>query len=637
MAIHPIEYRYGTPEMKSIWETENKLQRKLDVESALAQAEGKLGIIPQEVADEIAAKANTKYVKLERVDEIEAQTKHDIAALVKAIGEVCDNDAGEYVHFGATSNDVVDSSNSLLLNDSIEVLKEKVERLTKIMLDLTKENIDKVCIGRTHGQHALPTTYGMKFGIWADELHRQYERLENAQKNVCVAMMDGAVGTTAALGEDGWKIHKEVANILGLPAATITNQVVQRDNHVEFISTLANIASTLDKIALESEKLDRLKNSYDESKQKINTAKVYLKKAKKTKIRDKKVIFYCICGEGMGHAIRSSVIIDRIKDKYDVYIFSSDRAYKYLNEKFDNVYKIGGFNTIYINNKVSNTKTLMNAIKRNPLNIKEGYEELYKKARKLSPDVIVTDFEIYATMVSKLLSIPLISLDNIHMITQTAIDYPPKHQGEMLKAKGVIKSYVIKPKIHILTSFFYPKIKPKKRAVLYPPVIREDILKLEPTIEDHIIVYQTSKESVKLVEQLKSLNEKFIVYGFNKDKTDENLTYKLFNEDEFYNDLASAKAVICNGGFTFISEAISLKKPIYSVPAIGNFEQTLNGFYVQKLGYGEYHEKMSPQKVEKFLKRLSKYQKKLAKVKKTNNDGIVNELIYRIEKYSKKS
>lgn len=393
----------------------------------------------------------------------------------------------------------------------------------------------------------------------------------------------------------------------------------------------------LDKIALESEKLDQLKNSYDESKQKINTAKVYLKKVKKTKIRDKKVIFYCICGEGMGHAIRSSVIIDRIKDKYDVYIFSSDHAYKYLNEKFDNVYKIGGFNTVYINNKVSNTKTLINALKRNPLNIKEGYEELYKKARKLSPDVIVTDFEIYATMVSKLLSIPLISLDNIHMITQTAIDYPPKHQGEMLKAKGVIKSYVIKPKIHILTSFFYPKIKPKKRAVLYPPVIREDILKLEPTIEDHIIVYQTSKESVKLVEQLKSLNEKFIVYGFNKDEVDENLTYKLFNENEFYNDLASAKAVICNGGFTFISEAISLKKPIYSVPAIGNFEQTLNGFYVQKLGYGEYHEEMSPKKVEKFLKRLPKYQEKLAKVKKTNNDGIVNELIYRIEKYSKKS
>ena len=257
MAIHPIEFRYGTPEMKKIWEEENKLQKMLDIESALAQAEGQLGIIPQEVADEIKAKANTKYVKLERMKEIEAETNHDIAALSKSITEVCENEAGEYVHFGATSNDIVDSSNSLLINDSINVLEEKLEKLIKIMLELTKEHKLKVCIGRTHGQHALPTTYGMKFGLWADELHRQYERLEHARKNVCISMMDGAVGTTAALGEIGWDIHKKVAEILGLPAARITNQVVQRDNHVEFISVLANIASTLDKIALEIRSLQR--------------------------------------------------------------------------------------------------------------------------------------------------------------------------------------------------------------------------------------------------------------------------------------------------------------------------------------------------------------------------------------------
>ncbi len=125
------------------------------------------------------------------------------------------------------------------------------------MLKLTEENKMKVCIGRTHGQHALPTTYGMKFGIWADELHRQYDRLIHAEGNVCIGMMDGAVGTTAALGEQGWEIHKCVAEILGLPAATITNQVVQRDNHVEFISVLANIASTLDKIGLEIRSLQR--------------------------------------------------------------------------------------------------------------------------------------------------------------------------------------------------------------------------------------------------------------------------------------------------------------------------------------------------------------------------------------------
>lgn len=383
-----------------------------------------------------------------------------------------------------------------------------------------------------------------------------------------------------------------------------------------------------------TEQLNKIKQNYEDSQQIINNAQSRIKSMHRQ--RSKKVVFYCVCGEGMGHAIRTGVIVDRIKEKYDVHLFSSDRAYEYLKSKFDNVYEIGGFNTVYTNNKVNNLKTLSSALKRNPTNIKVGYENLYKKAAQLHPDVIVTDFEIYATMLSKLRNIPLISLDNIHMITQTKIDYPKKHLGEMLKAKGVIKTYVVNPKVHILTSFFYPKVRPRKNAVIYPPIIREDILKLEPQNGNHIIVYQTSRESVKLVQKLKSLkNEKFIVYGFNKNEIDENLTYKEFNEDEFYDDLASSKAVICNGGFTFISEAIHLKKPIYSVPAIGNFEQTLNGFYVQKLGYGEYHEVMSAQKVNNFLKRLPTYQEKLNKVKKTNNDGIVNELIYRIEKYSK--
>ena len=391
----------------------------------------------------------------------------------------------------------------------------------------------------------------------------------------------------------------------------------------------------LDKISSESGRITKMFENYDKSVETVNTAKSYFKITKNKKNRNKKRIFYCVCGEGMGHAIRSGVIIDRIKEKYDVYIFSHDRAYEYLNKKFDNVYKIGGFNTVYINNKVNNTKTLINALKRNPTNIKVGYQKLYKKARALSPDIIVTDFEMYATMVSKLLQIPLISLDNIHMITQAKIDYPPHHQTEMLKAKGVIKSYVVRPKFHIMTSFFFPKVRSRKNAVIYPPVIREEIYKLKPTTEDHIIVYQTSKESVNLVKRLKALDENFIVYGFNKSETDENLTYKLFNEDEFYEDLASAKAVVCNGGFTFISEAITLKKPIYSVPAIGNFEQTLNGYYVQKLGYGEYHENMSPKKLERFLKRLDKYQNKLNNVKRYNNDGIIHELEYRIEKYSR--
>lgn len=389
----------------------------------------------------------------------------------------------------------------------------------------------------------------------------------------------------------------------------------------------------MDSIAKRTEKLNRMKKNYDKSVEIVKSAQDNLKKSH---VRDRKVVFYCVCGEGMGHSIRTGVIVDRLKEKYDIYIFTHGNAYDYLNSKFDNVYKIGGFNTVYINNKVDNVQTLVNALKRNPQNMRSSYEELYKKAKELSPDVIVTDFEIYSTYVAKLLNIPLISLDNMHIITQADISYPQNQRLEMLKAKAVIKTYVVKPKIHIITSFFYPKVRGNHHAVIYPPIIREDILKLEPTEEDHIIVYQTSKESVKLVKRLKALkDEKFIVYGFNKEEVDGNLTYKLFNEDVFYDDLASAKAVVCNGGFTFISEAITLKKPIYSVPAKGNFEQVLNGYYVQRLGYGEYHEVMSVNRLAKFLKKLPKYQKRLSTVKKYNNDGIIKELTYRIEKYSK--
>ncbi len=257
MAIHPIEFRYGTPEMKNVWESENKLQKMLDIESALAQAEAELGMIPAEDAAEIKKKANTQIVTLERVNEIERETNHDIASIVKALAEQCEGDAGEYVHFGATSNDIVDSSNSLLFKESMEILREKMVRFTQLLLKLADENKENVCIGRTHGQHALPTTYGMKFALWADEMHRQMERLEACQKRLCVGMMTGAVGTTAALGEEGLQIHEKVSEILGLEPVSISNQVVQRDNHAEFMMVMANVATTLDKIALEVRNLQR--------------------------------------------------------------------------------------------------------------------------------------------------------------------------------------------------------------------------------------------------------------------------------------------------------------------------------------------------------------------------------------------
>ncbi len=257
MAIHPIEFRYGTPEMKAVWEQESKLQNMLKVEAALAKAEGEIGLIPKEAADEINRKASTEFVKQERVDEIERATNHDIAALMKALEEVCDNEAGEYVHYGATSNDIIDSSQSLQLKESIKIIRAKVVKLIELLINLAQEHKDTVTIGRTHGQHALPTTYGMKFAIYIDELTRQLERLDLTENHLCVGMMTGAVGTTAALGDIGYDIHMKVSEILGLNPVHISNQVVQRDNHAEYVMTLANICSTLEKMALEVRNLQR--------------------------------------------------------------------------------------------------------------------------------------------------------------------------------------------------------------------------------------------------------------------------------------------------------------------------------------------------------------------------------------------
>lgn len=354
----------------------------------------------------------------------------------------------------------------------------------------------------------------------------------------------------------------------------------------------------------------------------------------------KKTVFYSICGEGMGHAVRSGVILEELtkeenKDKYDIYIFSSDRAYEYLKDKFVNVFEIGGFNTTYENNTVKKRRTLLNAIKATPNNLKENYGILYKKARELKPNIIISDFENYSNILSKLINLPLISLDNIHMITQTIIDYPPHHRQDMLATKSVIKSYIMRPKRYILTSFFFPKIKNPEKAIIYPPVIRDKIRNLKTSYEDYIIVYQTSPSNTQLIKTLKEIDEKFIVYGFNKEGHDENLTFRKFNEDKIYKDMSNAKAVLTNGGFTLISEAIYLKKPIYSIPAIGNFEQILNGFYLEKLGYGEMHNQVNTATLKLFLDNLEKYQKNLEKVKNSDNKEIIQELENSIELYSK--
>lgn len=242
--------------MRSIFELETRFQRMLEVEAALARALAKVGMIPKNAAEKIAAKASTKYVKVERICELEREVQHETMALVLALAEACGG-AGKYVHFGATSNDVLDTATAIQIMDALKIVEHDLKRLLGIALDQAFKHKNTVMVGRTHGQHAVPTTLGLKSAIWACELARHIERLEQLKPRILVGKMSGAVGTGAAWGTSGPEVQDLVMKDLGLSGATASNQIVQRDRFAELISFLGLLASILDKIAREIRNLQR--------------------------------------------------------------------------------------------------------------------------------------------------------------------------------------------------------------------------------------------------------------------------------------------------------------------------------------------------------------------------------------------
>ena len=257
MPILPIDTgRYGTPEMLKIFEEETRTQKLLDVEAALALAHAEVGNIPKKDAKKIAEMASTRYVKVERVKAIEKEIKHDIMSLVRALTEQC-GESGAYVHFGATSYDIVDTANALQLKDAIAVLEKRLTEFKFILQKQAGTYKDTVMIGRTHGQHALPITLGFKFAVWGYEVNRHLQRLDECKKRVVAGKISGAVGTQAGLGEHAPEIQALVMKRLGIHAAEISTQIVQRDRYAELLSIYAMIATSLENFATEIRELQR--------------------------------------------------------------------------------------------------------------------------------------------------------------------------------------------------------------------------------------------------------------------------------------------------------------------------------------------------------------------------------------------
>ena len=236
--------RYTLPEMGAIWSLQNKFQKWLDVEIAVCEVHAEDGIIPPDALREIKSKA---AFTVERINEIEKTTDHDVIAFTTNLAENI-GDAARFVHYGLTSSDVVDTANALLLKEACDILLPKIDALSEVLKRRAYEFKDTPQIGRTHGIHAEPTSFGMTFALWFSEMQRNKARLEKVKEIISVGKISGAVGAFAHLDPD---VEERVCEKIGLKAADISTQVIQRDRYAEYLCLLAIIASSLEKFALQ--------------------------------------------------------------------------------------------------------------------------------------------------------------------------------------------------------------------------------------------------------------------------------------------------------------------------------------------------------------------------------------------------
>lgn len=242
--------RYTRPDMGRIWSEENRFRTWLAVEVAATQTLAEAGLVPKEAAKAIRERAD---FRLERIQEIEAEVRHDVIAFTTAVAEIVGPHA-RWFHYGLTSNDVVDTAQALLIGQASAIIAEDLERLAEVLERRAWEFKDTPQIGRTHGIHAEPITFGFKLANWYSETQRNIQRFKEAAEGLRVGKFSGAVGTFAHLSPE---LEEKICARLGLKAADVSSQVIQRDRHAFYLATLAVIASTLDKIATEIRHLQR--------------------------------------------------------------------------------------------------------------------------------------------------------------------------------------------------------------------------------------------------------------------------------------------------------------------------------------------------------------------------------------------
>jgi uncharacterized protein (TIGR00661 family) len=356
-------------------------------------------------------------------------------------------------------------------------------------------------------------------------------------------------------------------------------------------------------------------------------------------------ILYGVVGEGMGHATRSKVVCEHLVGRgHEVKIVVSGRAHAFLSKSFDDVVEIRGLTIKYVDNRMDQRGTLARNVLAAPSMLAANIGAYYERVAKFRPDAVISDFDSFAYLFAKRHRVPVMSLDNQQIISRCKLGKFAK-QGVKVDYQ-MIKAFV-RAKLpacdhYVVTTFFYPPVRGKyeKDTTLVPPILRRAILDAKGRARqgEHVLVYQTSTSDTRLLDELNAVHgAKFIVYGLRKNARQGNCTIKEFSEDGFVDDLASARAVVSNGGLSLIGEAVYLGKPIFSVPVRNQYEQILNARYLEELGYGLAAERIEADVLRLFLKESPKYASRVSRHKQDGNRELFDVVDRVLERFARKA
>lgn len=342
-------------------------------------------------------------------------------------------------------------------------------------------------------------------------------------------------------------------------------------------------------------------------------------------------ILYGVVGEGMGHATRSRVLLEHLVKHHDVHIVVSGRARDYLAKRFENVHNIWGFTIEYEDNSVKKWQTLLTNLKGAICGWPQNVRTYFDLVEKFEPDVVVSDFESFSYLFARNHRLPVISVDNMQIINRCKHDESllRGHEDAFEMTKAIVKSKLPGAFHYLVTTFFYPPVR-KERTTLLPSILRPEILEAKAEAGEHLLVYQTAADNPAMLEALKASGYASRVYGMRRDLKEDvvegALTFRPFSERTFIDDLRTCRAVVAGGGFTLMSEAVYLHKPMLSMPIGGQFEQVLNALYLEQLGYGQYAKTLDGAAIDKFLERVPDCEKALRGYSQDGNKLMISAL-----------